>query len=140
MTYAGSLIIHTRKRQKYFMRPLLSLLLSTFLFSCTHKGNKNWELLPFSKLDSLNPVLLPGTASQFTCPIRNTVVHWEEKDVFNPAAVVRHDTVFLLYRAEDSIGKYAGTSRIGLAYSADGLHFTKYPVPVLFPANDNEKR
>jgi len=53
--------------------------------------------------------------------------------------VVRNDTVFLLYRAEDVIGKYAGTSRIGIAWSIDGLHFTKHDVPVLYPDNDSSK-
>src|SRR6185436_3464408 len=52
----------------------------------------------------------------------------------------RHDTVFLLYRAEYKVGKYAGTSRIGLAWSLDGLHFTKHPVPVLYPDNDSLKK
>ena len=66
-------------------------------------------------------------------------MQWEEKDVFNPAAVVRNDTVFLLFRAEDSIGKFAGTSRIGIAWSTDGLHFTKHPAPVLYPDNDSIK-
>jgi predicted GH43/DUF377 family glycosyl hydrolase len=66
-------------------------------------------------------------------------VKWIEKDVFNPAAVVRHDTVFLIFRAEDKVGKFAGTSRIGLAWSTDGLHFTKYATPVLYPDNDAYK-
>jgi len=99
----------------------------------------NWALLPFEKADEVNPVLLPDTNSTFLCPVRKTIVQWEEKDVFNPAAVVRNDTVFLLFRAEDSIGKYAGTSRIGLAWSTDGLHFKKHPVPVLYPDNDAGK-
>ena len=99
----------------------------------------DWALLPFEKADEVNPVLLPDTNSAFLCPVRNTIVQWEEKDVFNPAAVVRNDTVFLLFRAEDSIGKFAGTSRIGLAWSTDGLHFTKHPAPVLYPDNDAEK-
>ena len=99
-----------------------------------------WTLLPFAKTDSVNPVLLPGSALTFTCPVRNEIVRWEEKDVFNPAALVRNDTVFLLYRAEDSIGKYAGTSRIGLAWSTDGLHFAKHTVPVLYPDNDSLKK
>ena len=101
--------------------------------------DQNWALLPFEKADNANPVLLPDTNSTFRCPVRNTIVQWEEKDVFNPAAVVRNDTVFLLFRAEDSIGKFAGTSRIGLAWSTDGLHFKKHPVPVLYPDNDAEK-
>lgn len=98
-----------------------------------------WALLPFTKADEVNPILSADTNSTFLCPVRNTVVQWEEKDVFNPAAVVRNDTVFLLYRAEDSIGKFAGTSRIGIAWSTDGLHFTKHPTPVLYPDNDSAK-
>jgi len=98
-----------------------------------------WSLLPFEKADDVNPILLPDTNSKFYCPVRKDTVQWEEKDVFNPAAVVRNDTVFLLYRAEDSIGKFAGTSRIGLAWSTDGLHFKKHPTPVLYPDNDSAK-
>src|ERR1044071_3308679 len=87
--------------------------------------NADWALLPFTKADSLNPVLMPGTG-EFVCPILHKKVKWEEKDVFNPAVVVRNDSIFMLYRAEDKIGKYAGTSRIGLAVSTDGLHFSRY--------------
>lgn len=32
------------------------------------------------------------------------MVDWESKDVFNPAAVMRDDKVYLLYRAEDTAG------------------------------------
>jgi beta-1,2-mannosidase len=93
----------------------------------------------FSKIDSVNPVLTADSL-HFLCPLVNKNIFWAEKDVFNPAAVVRHDTLFLLYRAEDKIGKYAGTSRIGLAWSLDGLHFTKHPTPVFYPANDAYKK
>ena len=106
----------------------------------TSQTAKDWALLPFSKADSVNPILLPGAVLKFKCPVRGDTVKWEEKDVFNPAAVVRNDTVFLLYRAEDVLGKFAGTSRIGLAYSADGLHFKKNSVPVLYPDNDSLKK
>jgi len=97
-----------------------------------------WAILPFHKVDSVNPVLLPGDLT-FTCPILGKSIRWEEKDVFNPAAVVREGKVYLLYRAEDVIGKHAGTSRIGLAVSDDGLRFTKRPEPVLYPENDSLK-
>src|SRR6188474_1517827 len=122
---------------------LLQLFILAVLISCKPTADQskeyNWALLPFTKADDANPVLLPDTTSTFLCPVRNTIVQWEEKDVFNPAAVVRNDTVFLLFRAEDSIGKYAGTSRIGIAWSTDGLHFTKHPIPVLYPDNDASK-
>lgn len=123
---------------------LLSVLLLVFLYSCndtfTASTEKGWTLLPFIKADTYNPVLLPDSSLTFKCPVKDSLVQWEAKDVFNPAAVVRHDTLFLLYRAEDKIGKYAGTSRIGLAYSFDGLHFIKHPVPVLYPQNDSSKK
>ncbi len=104
------------------------------------KGIKDttWAILPFVKIDSVNPILSAGSG-KFTCPILKKEVSWEEKDVFNPAAVVRHDTVFLIYRAEDNIGKYAGTSRLGLATSSDGLHFTRKAEPVFYPQDDAMK-
>jgi len=97
-----------------------------------------WALLPFEKVDSVNPILSAGIG-KFTCPILKKEVLWEEKDVFNPAAVVRNDSVYLIYRAEDTIGKYAGTSRLGLAISSDGLHFTRRIAPVFYPAEDSMK-
>jgi beta-1,2-mannosidase len=101
-------------------------------------GN-GWALLPFTKVDSVNPVLQPGTG-HFIDPIRLQNVAWEEKDVFNPAIVVKNGKLYMLYRAQDKIGQPAGTSRIGLAVSTDGLHFTRTPSPVLYPDNDAEKK
>jgi beta-1,2-mannosidase len=107
-----------------------------FLISASSLAQeKKWMLDPFVKEDKANPCLVPSR-STFLDPIRKKNVAWEEKDVFNPAAVVRNGKVYLLYRAQDKIGKPAGTSRIGLAYSTDGLHFTRMKTPVLFPSND----
>jgi predicted GH43/DUF377 family glycosyl hydrolase len=97
-----------------------------------------WAILPFVKVDSLNPILAAGDG-KFFCSILKKEVNWEEKDVFNPAAVVRNDSVFLIYRAEDTIGKHAGTSRLGLAISTDGLHFIRRKEPILFPDEDYMK-
>lgn len=99
----------------------------------------NWQLLPFVKADAANPVLEPNAAASFFCPLREEVVLWEEKDVFNPSAVVRSGKIHLLYRAEDTVGKHAGTSRLGLAMSEDGLHFQRLPEPVFYPATDDMK-
>ena len=98
-----------------------------------------WAVLPFTKVDSANPILGPGQG-EFTCPILQKKIKWENKDVFNPAVVVREGKVWMLYRAEDTIGKYAGTSRLGLAVSSDGLHFDRMPEPVFFPGNDSLKK
>ncbi len=134
------------------MRFTIIILLIAINFSCknssqTNKSQNNpdshrdesWALLPFIKADLVNPILIPDSTTEFFCPVRKEKLKWEEKDVFNPAAVIRHDTVFLLYRAEDKIGKFAGTSRIGLAWSADGLHFKRLSIPVIYPGNDSEK-
>lgn len=113
-------------------------LFAMILCACEKKpgqSDADWALLPFAKVDSVNPILNPGNG-KFTCPILGSEILWEEKDVFNPAAVVRNDSVFLLYRAEDKVGKFAGTSRLGLAVSGDGLHFVKRTEPVFFPSND----
>ena len=98
-----------------------------------------WAILPFVKVDSVNPILRAGDG-KFICSILKREISWEEKDVFNPAAVVRNDSVFLIYRAEDNIGRYAGTSRLGLAVSTDGLHFIRKKEPILFPEEDEMKR
>ena len=105
----------------------------------TQKIHESWELTPFVKVDSINPILEPNKATDFFCPVRGSKVKWEGKDVFNPAAVVKDNKVYLLYRAEDFIGKYKGTSRIGLAISDDGLHFKRLPEPVFYPDNDEMK-
>ncbi len=96
-----------------------------------------WALGPWTKLDSVNPVIEPRRDTRFWCPVRKAQVAWEAKDVFNPATVVHRDTLFMLYRAEDVVGRHHGTSRIGLAWSTDGLHFERAPQPVLYPARDS---
>jgi predicted GH43/DUF377 family glycosyl hydrolase len=129
------------------MRVLLPLGLGLVLLSCTGGQQSTsvnrpdtWALLPFEKADSVNPVLIPDASLEFTCPVRGQRVKWAEKDVFNPATVVRSDTLFLLFRAEDKVGRFAGTSRIGLAWSTNGLHFTSLPEPVLYPQEDAFKK
>ncbi|MGI9173808.1 MAG: glycoside hydrolase family 130 protein [Rhodothermales bacterium] len=86
-----------------------------------------WQLGPFAKYEG-NPILAPqGTT-------------WEAKDVFNPTTWTDGETVFMLYRAEDStgIGDWNGTSRIGLATSTDGITFERQPEPVLEPTEPYE--
>src|SRR5215211_5146432 len=106
------------------MKPFFCYLGLLLISSSLSAQVKDWMLAPFIKQDDVNPCLVPSNTS-FQDPIRKQKVAWEQKDVFNPAAVVRNGKVYLLYRAQDVIGKPAGTSRIGLAYRSDGLHFTK---------------
>ena len=111
-----------------------------FIFSCNQKSLQDativdWQIGPFVKVDSINPILGP-LETKWYCPMRKDSVKWEGKDIFNPCTVVKDGKVYMLYRAEDFVGKHNGTSRIGLAVSEDGLHFERYPMPVFYPEND----
>ena len=73
--------------------------------------------------------------------MRQASVGWEESDTFNPAAVVKDDTICVLYRAEDNSATGIGmrTSRIGLAQTTDGVTMIRRAAPVMYPAEDNAK-
>src|SRR5260370_40994077 len=60
---------------------------------------------------------------------------WESAGTFNPAVTFAFGKFVMLYRAQDA----SGTSRLGYAESADGIHFTRRPQPVLSPETDYEK-
>ena len=110
--------------------------------SGTLSKNTDWMLGPFKRPPQAQPVIEPNSNSVFDCPMRKMAVHWEATHTFNPAAVVKDGKVWLFYRAEDQsgsqhIGSY--TSRLGLATSEDGIHFTRRPTPVLYPDNDDQK-
>lgn len=104
--------------------------------SNTSSTAAGWQLLGFEKADSINPILAPSAKETFVCPLQQKTIAWSEKNVLNPAAVVKDGKVYLLYRSQDS----AMTSRLGLAVSDDGLHFTKMQQPVLYPAADSMKQ
>jgi len=102
-----------------------------------------WEIGPFTRPASGNPVITPLPASTFADPVLKTPAHWEALHTFNPAAVVRQGKVVVLYRAEDDSGVMdigGHTSRLGLAESADGIHFTRRADPVFFAAKDGSGR
>ena len=100
----------------------------------------SWMLGPFVRPPGAQPVITPNKDSVFRGP--GGSVHWETLHTFNPAAIVRGGKIYVLYRAEDDSGemKIGGhSSRIGLAESDDGTHFTRDPNPVLYPADDEQK-
>src|SRR5580692_637400 len=103
---------------------------------------QNWVIGPFSRPASGNPVIAPRPQSTFEDPILHAEAHWEALHTFNPAAIVRDHKVFVLYRAEDDSGTMEigmHTSRLGLAESVDGVHFSRRAYPVFFPAEDDQK-
>ena len=124
---------------KRMLATVLLLVGSIYIFA--QEKLPDWALGPFVRSANVNPVLSPDTNSIFTDPMSNTKIAWEASDVFNPAATIMNNKIYVLYRAEDSsgIGIVKRTSRLGLAESNDGIHMKRRPTPVLFPANDNQK-
>jgi predicted GH43/DUF377 family glycosyl hydrolase len=92
-----------------------------------------WAIGPFTRPIR---ILDDRPRVEFDCPVAQTRIAWAEANLFNPAAVVQDGRVCLLVRAEDAAGRYAGTSRIGLATSTDGINFELAPEPVIAPGDD----
>jgi beta-1,2-mannosidase len=126
------------------MKKEIALLLGTFLCATVLNAQsvQPWVIGPFARPASGNPVISPNAASSFNDPILKKPVQWEALHTFNPAAIVRDGKVYVFYRAEDNSGTMQigmHTSRLGLAESEDGVHFTRRPDPVFYPARDNQK-
>lgn len=114
------------------------------LYACVLRAQdaKTWQIGPFTRPASGNPVITPRPQSTFADPVLKTQVHWEALHTFNPAAIVRDDKVYVLYRAEDDSGSReigGHTSRLGIAESEDGIHFTRCAEPVFYPAEDAQQ-
>jgi len=102
---------------------------------------REWTLGPFVRPVHA-PIIEPNPKPVFTDPITNKPVRWEALHTFNPGAIVRQAKVYVLYRAEDDSGTMAigmHTSRLGLAVSEDGIHFTTQPTPVFYPDHDSQQ-
>ncbi len=80
--------------------------------------------------------LVSVTASRVSNqPLLSPGETWSSFGLFNPAAIEASGKTVLLFRAQDR----DHTSRIGYAESADGLHFTERPDPVLSPRTPYEQ-
>ena len=110
------------------------------LFDTTVNALPYWAFGGFVRPKGVNPVIEPKNTA-FFCPMLNESVKWEESDTFNPASVVKDGKICILYRAEDNSATGIGkrTSRIGLAETTDGSTLSFRDVPVMFPAEDNNK-
>ncbi len=103
----------------------------------------SWQIGPFTRPKGKNPVIKPNPESVFDCPMRKKPIHWEKLHTFNPAAVVKDDEIYVLYRAEDDTGKMkvgGHTSRLGLAKSKNGIDFDHFSSPVFYPDEDDQKK
>jgi len=117
------------------------LLISGLVLAGHAQSSADWAIGPFARpVDE--PIIKPWPEGVFQDPISAKPVHWEALHTFNPAAVVRKGRVVVLFRAEDDSGTMRigmHTSRLGLAESADGIHFIALPEPVFYPAEDSQK-
>ena len=107
--------------QKIRFRPTRALPLLALLATLVAQGARP---LPFGawRRVSTTPVIAPRGES------------WESAGTFNPAAIMHDGKVVMLYRAQDK----QGTSRLGYAESADGIHFHRRADPVLSPTEPYE--
>ncbi len=110
-----------------------------FIITIFHyvQAQEKWDLGGFDKTIE-NPIIKADSSLTFFCPVKKEMVKWQKADVFNPAAIVKDGKVYLLTRCEDNPKAKLGgrTSRIGLSVSEDGIHFTNFKRPVLYPDND----
>ena len=119
---------------------------AAFISSCDEKKQvsqefPDWAWTDFQRPAGVNPVISPDTTTFFYCPMRQDSVAWEASDTFNPAATIYDGKVVVLYRAEDNsaVGIGSRTSRLGYAYSEDGLNFKRMSAPVFYPGDDSQK-
>lgn len=109
--------------------------------SVTKMQTQDWLVGPFARPVNA-PVISPKPQSTFTDPISGKPVHWEALHTFNPAAIVKDGKIYVVYRAEDDTGAMVigeHTSRLGLAESEDGIHFSRLAKPVFYPDHDSQQ-
>lgn len=128
-----------------FKKTIITASAAVFVLAgCSQKasqGTVSWSMTPFERPVNPQPIISPNDKSTFLDPMSGKTIHWEANDTFNPAAVVKGDSVYVIYRAEDKSGVGIGerTSRLGLASSADGLLMKTRTQPIVFPTEDNQK-
>lgn len=129
------------KSIKYFVIFSIILQLAACHYSLKNNNQINWEHWSFSKPEE-NPIITADSTKKFFDPVKRDTVRWQKADVFNPGAIVRNGKVYLFTRCEDNPAAIIGgrTSRIGLAESEDGIHFTHSDTPVLYPDNDEFRK
>jgi len=89
-----------------------------------HNSDNTKQLFPSKEFKkySQNPILIPQGDG------------FESKATFNPCTILKNDTIYMLYRAQDE--KLCST--IGLAWSIDGVNFNRLKKPVIKPEFDYE--
>ena len=114
------------KQMITLFKPLSIIAIAVTFWGCSAQRQPrhlapDWVMGGFVRPAGVNPVIEPDSTTTFMNPMNGQLVHWENNDTFNPAAVVKGDSIYVLYRAEDKTGIKIGhrTSSLGLAASAD---------------------
>jgi beta-1,2-mannosidase len=114
----------------------------TFFYTDISAQEKPWMFGPFERPENPQPIITPTDETTFECPMWGETVLWESMATFNPAAVVRNDSIHVIYRAEQKLGDTGiggHTSRLGLAVSEDGVTYLREPEPVFYPDEDDQR-
>jgi predicted GH43/DUF377 family glycosyl hydrolase len=99
-----------------------SISLAVLLASALLSPAQNWKVSPWRRVSN-DPIISPRGDS------------WESTGTFNPAVILHNGNFVMLYRAQDKLG----SSRLGYAESADGIHFNRRSQPVFSPQAAYEK-
>lgn len=83
-----------------------------------YKAPKSFPIGPHFTRYAKNPIMRPNPDNEF-----------ESTYLYNATAMVIDDKVYLLYRAQNK----QKVSTVGLAWSDDGYHFTRYHKPIIYP-------
>ena len=98
------------------MKKYLILSIAFLIFGCktAPEPSISFDFSYFTK-PAENPILKSDSTFTFYCPVKKDTVRWQKADVFNPAAIVKDNKVYVLFRAEDNPKAKLGgrTSRIG---------------------------
>jgi len=98
---------------------------------CGYHPSVKWDFKTFYK-PAENPVLSADSSFTFTDPIKNETVRWQRADVFNPAAIVKDNKVFLLYRSEDNPAAILGGRLPGSGWHIAETVFILQNIRLLF--------
>ena len=125
-------------KSKFLLIVFLTCTMSLSVFS----QEKSWMMGPFIREINPQPIIQSDSISSFIDPMTGEMVKWESMATFNPAAIVKEDSIYVLYRAEEKLGENeigGHTSRLGIAISSDGRNYIKKSKPVFYPDNDDQK-
>jgi predicted GH43/DUF377 family glycosyl hydrolase len=91
------------------------------------RDRPDWEI-KFRDVSNSVLSVMPGESNKtFYDPLVKRKVKWEQ-DVYSPACAVFKDKLYCVYRSWGEDGQW----RLGLAWSDDGLHFTRSDEPALY--------